>query len=115
MTFKEFQQTRKEASSFTPPLKYEETGEFIEGYVYGDENRFYPHEKYGEGTNYIDHYLHILKYKVSDLKPDVIEAHKLKGEYAYELIIHRDDYLTSNLEELEKIIYEFAKDEGYFN
>ena len=36
MTFKEFQQTKKEASSFTPPLKYEETGEVIEGYVYGD-------------------------------------------------------------------------------
>ena len=85
MTFKEFQQTKKEASSFTPPLKYEETGEVIEGYVYGDENRFYPHEKYGDSINYIDHYLHIFKYKVSDLKPDVIEA------------------------------YEFAKDEGYFN
>jgi hypothetical protein len=113
MDFKEFQETRKEASSFTPPLKYEETGEVVEGYVYGGEGH-YPHPEYHDGE-WIDQYLHIFKYKVSDLKPDVIKAYKLKGEYAYELIIHRDDYLTDNLEELEKIIYQFCKDEGYFN
>ena len=99
MTFKEFQKTREFRNDL---LSYED--EIVEGFLYGNF----------VASKYIEENLHITRIPLSKLKPETIETYKLKGLHAYELIIERSDYLTSNLKALEKILYKWAKGEGYF-
>lgn len=99
MTFKEFQKTREFRNDL---LSYDD--EIVEGYIYGDFI----------ANKYIEENLHIYRIPLNKLKPETIKTYKLEGLHAYELTIERSDYLTNNLKALEKILYKWAKNEGYF-
>jgi len=107
MTLKQFQQTRKKVTGFYDYTDEEQGIPQVTAYTYWDT-----YDETIEGSNMVCECTHITIWDATTVAPTGQSYSELIKQFGgkYHLLLDRSEYNSNNLEELEKLLFEWTQE-----